>query len=256
MLYTFGDSFTDRNCLRGDKQQLTRGFQDILSEKLNMELESCGLPGCSCYDVINMITSRFHLYQPGDTIIALLPTVDRRNHPVKNMNNAPVILGDLSIPYSERDRSTPTLSGLPLYANAVLYTMNQKSREEIVEKFNRIYYIKTKDGVEKQQAIDHLIHDSVNANWDQKEFYENYFFTWIKNLNLYFKKHDIRFKAYTSNWWKHIFALEQSHELVSNYVPCECGHWNELGHEIFAEQVLKDLDNNTDQVIHTCKQLL
>lgn len=246
MLHVYGDSFVNRDCIRGSSTATDVGFQDIIGNKLNIEVNSIGVPGCSNYDIVNLLTSRLHLYEPRDTVIVLLTSPDRRNFP---NSEVPPSLGDVTVP-SDLRKPKKTLVGIPIYSMAHAYLYEHKTEQELLDRFNKIRYIKIKKGRSKKEAIDRLIYDSIDSMYGMYEYYENYFYDWFRNLNVYFSKNNIIYKIYTYNWWSYIRDLQIEDQRASDYVPCECGHWNELGHKIFAEQVLSDLKDRKREIFH------
>lgn len=257
----FGDSYSNRDCIRkgldnSKSTKVEKGFQDFLGETFKMEVDTCAISGGSCYDILNMLTSRIHTFHKGDIVICLLTNFDRENHPITSDEQYgdlhALLMGDLSIDYEKRDWKLPFLKGAALSNIARRWLTAESSKEDLYPMFNRIDYIRGKGGKEKDEAIEALIKHTVNSRYGMDENYRNYFLTWFKNLGIFFKQNEIVYKVYTSSWWIPIQTLQRSYGSYSEYTECECGHWNEIGHKIFSDLVAEDIRKDPYKIIHEC----
>lgn len=256
MVYAYGDSYTDGQCRRDEEERVTKTYQDCIGQHYGMEVESFGLGGCSNYDIFNMLTSNMYKHKPGDIIIVQMTAVDRENHPFIGRGLTSRVLGDQTIPYSERPLILPWLKGSAISSIAAQYLKGGKEKERARVYFEGIQYIKSATSKrERDRMINTLVEHTIDSRYGLQEYYENYFYTWIKNIGLYYLKNEITFKAYTSNFWKEIDRTVECQGFESNYPICECGHWSEDGHKVFADMVIQDIKREPKTIFHTCKYI-
>lgn len=249
MVYAFGDSFTDKNCIRGEDTRLELGYQDYVAKHFNTNVKSIAFPGCSCSNVINFLTSRVYKMNQGDTVLVLLPPFDRKDYPSSTDLHYQKLVGDQRKKYGDRS-SMETLQGFPMWSAVHQYLKNLRNIDFVNKRFSNIDYIKNSPTEDLDTNLDTLFKFLVLSNSHKGLHEENYYLTWFSNLGLFFLKNKITFKVYTFEWWDYIRDLSSQISDENIYPECECRHWNEFEHELFSKQILKDIHTVPNQVIH------
>jgi len=249
MVHAFGDSFTNKDCKRGQETHLDLGYFDYIAKELNTGVSSAAFPGCSCYNVLNLLTSRLYKIESGDVVIVLLPPFDRKDYPSSQNVIYQRLMGDQTKQFEERE-PMQTLQGFPMWSAVYQYLDNRRDMKFVNDRFSQIDYIRDSSNEDLNYNLDILFKFLILSNSQNHIHEENYFLTWFSNLGLFFSKNKIIFKVYTFEWWDSIRFITNTAKDQDTGALCECGHWNEFEHILFSKQVLKDIETVPNQIIH------
>ena len=222
-VHGFGDSFTLGCCtynvqeysVENNKVPLVNHtYIDILAGILNMDSSTMAYAGCSNADIMLYITNALVNIKPGDIVIVGLTDNGRMNFPYLGLTaNNPRTFEK----YPFGDKGT---KGSP-HAAIDHYT------DQMVNNF-KVY---SEDCAEQARQI--------SLDYAMFVFSNEYPYTvqndiWMERWNNYFKS--IAVKCY---WWDHTWWNTIPEEL-----KCDCLHWSQEGHILFARLLRKFMFNN------------
>lgn len=228
MVHTFGDSFTYGFCLTEDspkrriysngempKRQVKKTYGKIIAEYYGTEFKNYGVPGYSWLDILKSITSNLRNIKPNDYVIIGGTTLTRMMLPAKAPNGGDTLKSYIYQPHRDTDFNRVNINAnFPKYDN-----LGKKVTESTL---NGIF-----------NNVSQLAEKGILPFYEN---YSNYYYTWIQDFLPFFTDMNVKALYWDYLWWDDI-KIELNGEGA-----CDCGHWNELSHNLMAEKLISYLE--------------
>lgn len=214
-LHGFGDSFT-AGCCSYDNQEyidpkipfVDNTYIDILASELCIGVTTTAYAGASNEDIMLYIANALPNIKPNDIVIVGLTCPSRMNFPHLGLTARGYL-------FDNKGTKGGSLGTIDYYVDQMLNEF-------------KVYPKWYGDRVKK------IVEDYASFIFTNEEPYIYQNDIWMERWNTYFKSIDVR-----CYWWDHRWWNSLPEEL-----KCDCEHWNQEGHKLFARILKKFMFNN------------